>query len=121
MSAMSNQLEQVFAEKEHLAEEIIFNKQLVVDYDRKRNSNREALTQIKKKVGDEKKLWTFFGDMFIKLPTEKTKELIEKDQASLNENIDIARTAMKSSAQKLEVLEGRNNMKGFNLASLNGQ
>lgn len=26
----------------------------------------------------DKKSWTFFGDMFIKLPTEKTKALIEK-------------------------------------------
>lgn len=25
----------------------------------------------------EKKSWTFFGDMFIKLPTKKTQELIE--------------------------------------------
>jgi hypothetical protein len=26
----------------------------------------------------DKKLWTFFGDMFMKLPTDKTKDLIEK-------------------------------------------
>jgi hypothetical protein len=34
----------------------------------------------------DKKSWTFFGDMFIKLPTEKTKALIEKgkQRKSLN-------------------------------------
>ena len=52
----------------------------VIDFDRKRNSNREALSHIKKT--DEKKLWTFFGDMFIKLPTDKTKELIQKGYCS---------------------------------------
>jgi hypothetical protein len=41
------------------------------------------------------------------------------DQASLNENIDIARATMKTNVQKLETLEGTSNMKGFNLTSVN--
>ncbi|KAI8083250.1 uncharacterized protein B0P05DRAFT_536697 [Gilbertella persicaria] len=77
-SLIANQIEQTLAEKEHLAEEIFINKQAVIDYDRKRNSNREALSQIKKT--QDEKLWTFFGDMFIKLPTENVKTLIQKGE-----------------------------------------
>ncbi|KAI8640961.1 hypothetical protein BD408DRAFT_223466 [Parasitella parasitica] len=75
-NVVANQIEKTLAAKEHLAEEILVNKQAVVDYDRKRNSNREALSSLKKT--HDTKTWTFFGDMFIKLPTEKTKALIEK-------------------------------------------
>ncbi|KAL7327203.1 hypothetical protein PS15p_209431 [Mucor circinelloides] len=73
---IANQIEQTLAAKEHLAEEILINKQAVIDFDRKRNSNREALSKLRKTT--DKKTWTFFGDMFIKLPTDKTKVLIEK-------------------------------------------
>ncbi|KAF1805818.1 hypothetical protein V8B55DRAFT_1433989 [Mucor lusitanicus] len=75
-NTIASQIEQTLAAKEHLAEEILINKQAVIDFDRKRNSNREALSSLKKTK--DKKTWTFFGDMFIKLPTENTKALIEK-------------------------------------------
>ncbi|CAO3698566.1 unnamed protein product [Rhizopus microsporus] len=114
--SVANQIEQILAEKEHLAEEILINKQAVIDFDRKRNSNREALSHIKKT--DEKKLWTFFGDMFIKLPTDKTKELIQKDQSLLDEKIEEARNKMKVNAAKIQEIEGKKDMHGFNLSGI---
>lgn len=65
----------------------------MIDHDRKRNSNREALNQLKKAQGNQhnytqvieandnttdNKTWAFFGDLFIKLPTENVKTMIEK-------------------------------------------
>lgn len=35
----------------------------------------------------DKKMWTLFGDMFIKLPTDKTKVLIEKGKTNAHRNI----------------------------------
>ncbi|KAI8970517.1 hypothetical protein BDB01DRAFT_855375 [Pilobolus umbonatus] len=113
-----DQIEQTLATKEHLAEELLINKQAVIDFDRKRNSNREALTQIRKNAKDEKKLWTFFGDMFIKLPTQSVKELIEDDQKNLDEKINMARDTMKKNAALISQIEGKDDMHGFNLKGM---
>ncbi|KAI7907559.1 uncharacterized protein BX663DRAFT_3805 [Cokeromyces recurvatus] len=116
MSSIADQIEKTLAEKEHLAEEILINKQAVVDYDRKRNSNREALSQLKKM--EDKKTWTFFGDMFIKLPAKDTKMLIERDQKLLDEKIDIARDIMKRNTIAIQEMEGKNDVHGFNLKGI---
>ncbi|KAF7725702.1 p53 and DNA damage-regulated protein 1 [Apophysomyces ossiformis] len=98
-------------------EDIFINKQLIIDHDRKRNGNREALNQIKKLSG-EKKLWMNLGDMFIKLPVENTKSVIEQDQKSLDNSINEARTAMKEKMTELDRLEGKTSMVGFALAGM---
>ncbi|KAI9473923.1 MAG: hypothetical protein EXX96DRAFT_621551 [Benjaminiella poitrasii] len=116
MASVADQIEKTLAEKEHLAEEILINKQAVIDYDRKRNSNREALTQLKKI--DDKKTWTFFGDMFVKLPTEDAKSLIERDQKLLDEKIDTARGIMKQNTIAIQEMEGKNDVHGFNLKGI---
>ncbi|KAL0091241.1 hypothetical protein F4703DRAFT_1837998 [Phycomyces blakesleeanus] len=113
-------LEQVLAEREHLAEEILINKQLLIDYDRKRNSNREGLNQWKKTGGlvNEKKAWIQFGDMFVRLPSETAKTMIEKDQESLNKTMDETRDNMRTATIKLQEMEGSKKMAGFDLKSL---
>ncbi|OBZ88287.1 p53 and DNA damage-regulated protein 1 [Choanephora cucurbitarum] len=115
-SIIANQIEQTLAKKEHLAEEILINKQSVIDYDRKRNSNREALNQLKKTKDD--KAWTFFGDMFIKLPTDNVKTMLQKDQKALDEKIDEARKVMKQNALAIQRIEGKNEIHGFNLKGM---
>ncbi|KAI8366219.1 hypothetical protein BD560DRAFT_153679 [Blakeslea trispora] len=115
-SFMANQIEQVLAQKEHLAEEILIQKQSVIDHDRKRNSNREALNQLKK--AQDNKTWAFFGDLFIKLPTENVKTMIEKDQKALDEKIDRAREGMKQNAMAIQRIEGKNQIHGFNLKGM---
>lgn len=88
----------------------------------------------------DKKTWTFFGDMFIKLPTENTKALIEKgtairdnrkremgfidirclllDQKLLDEKVDAARDIMKQNATAIQQMEGKNDVHGFSLKGL---
>ncbi|SAM09324.1 hypothetical protein [Absidia glauca] len=120
MTSVGNQIEQLFAKKEHLAEEVIVNKQTLIDYDRKRNSNRESLNQLKKNLKDEKKVWLNFGDMFIRLPTDEAQQVIERDQKTLTEKIDETRKVVKDNMMELERLEGKKRMQGFDLeATLN--
>ncbi|KAI8377725.1 p53 and DNA damage-regulated protein 1 [Radiomyces spectabilis] len=119
--SVATQIEQLLAEREHIAEDILINKQLVIDYDRKRNSNREALRQIDKKLHNEKKLWVNFGDMFIKLPTTDTKQLIEADQIKLDEQIEASRELMKEKARQLDRLEGTKTMLGLDLQGMSAQ
>lgn len=116
MTSIANQIEQTLAVKEHLAEEIIINKQAITDFERKKKSNNEALDQVKR--SHDKKTWTFFGDMFIKLPTDKTKALIEKDQHSLNERIETAKETIKHNTSELEKMSSRKDLHGFNLGGV---
>ncbi|KAI1317521.1 p53 and DNA damage-regulated protein 1 [Mortierella claussenii] len=95
-----------FQKRELVAEEILTNKELIVDYDRRRNSNREALTKLKKDLASEKKVWVNLGDMFIKMPKENVETMIKKDQATLDAEIADIRETMKEKVVELEKLEG---------------
>jgi len=56
---------------ELLAEDVLADKQQIVDLDRKRNSNREALAALHNKVtapiNNPNKTWLNFGGVFIKV------------------------------------------------------
>ncbi|KAI8584683.1 hypothetical protein K450DRAFT_217492, partial [Umbelopsis ramanniana AG] len=100
-----NELVQALAQRETLAEDILTDKELIIDSDRKRNSNREALTSMRKKLANEQKLWVNMGDMFIKLPKKDIQVMIEDDQKKLDEEIEKRRDTMKKKAMKLDQLE----------------
>ncbi|KAF9382278.1 p53 and DNA damage-regulated protein 1 [Podila verticillata] len=93
-------------QRELIAEDILTNKNLIVDYDRKRNSNREALSKLKKDLSEEKKVWVNLGDMFIKMPKENVETMIKKDQDTLDSEINDIRQTMKEKVVELEKLEG---------------
>ncbi|RUS31864.1 hypothetical protein BC938DRAFT_476884 [Jimgerdemannia flammicorona] len=92
----------------------------VIDYDRKRNSNREALHQMKNKLAKDSKLWVNIGDMFIKLPKENTRTMIQKDQQNLDKEISTLRDKLKDKAQELERIEGKDGKRvaGFKLKAM---
>ncbi|KAF9210422.1 p53 and DNA damage-regulated protein 1 [Podila verticillata] len=93
-------------QRELIAEDILTNKNLMVDYDRKRNSNREALSKLKKDLSEEKKVWVNLGDMFVKMPKENVETMIKKDQDTLDSEINDIRQTMKEKVVELEKLEG---------------
>ncbi|KAF8946458.1 p53 and DNA damage-regulated protein 1, partial [Entomortierella lignicola] len=95
-----------FQKRELVAEEILTNRELIVDYDRRRNSNREALSKLKKELSQEKKIWVNLGDMFVKLPKQNVETMIKKDQATLDSEISDIRDVMKEKVVELEKLEG---------------
>ncbi|KAF9975393.1 p53 and DNA damage-regulated protein 1 [Actinomortierella ambigua] len=93
--------------QELLVEEILTNKELIVDYDRRRNSNREALSRLNKDMSKDKKVWVNLGDMFIKMPHDSTVTMLKKDQETLDAEILEARETMKEKMVELEKLEGK--------------
>ncbi|KAI8599730.1 hypothetical protein EDD21DRAFT_379052 [Dissophora ornata] len=97
---------QDFQKREIVAEEILVNRELIVDYDRRRNSNREALTKLKKDLSQEKKVWVNLGDLFIKLPKQNVETIIKRDQETLDAEIEDVREIMKEKVVELEKLEG---------------
>ncbi|KAJ1922672.1 hypothetical protein IWQ60_005755 [Tieghemiomyces parasiticus] len=89
----------------------------VIDYDRRRNSNREALRNIQKKT--DGKSWVSLGDLFIKMPNSAASVMLKQDQTKLDAEIDEARERIKENTLKLEVLddaEQSNRKRGTHLA-----
>ncbi|CAH3153881.1 unnamed protein product [Porites lobata] len=116
---LASQTLQRFTELEELAEEIMEDKHQIVELDKKRNANREAMRALKK--GDTKsatKSWVCFGNTFMKLPSSNVQEMLQKDQKNLEEEISKLRKDLKPKVSKLHELEGLPEVKGFDLTAL---
>ncbi|RHZ75746.1 hypothetical protein Glove_209g161 [Diversispora epigaea] len=113
----------VLAKREQIAEDILTNRQLIVDYDRTRNTNREALNRIRKELNNEKKVWVNIGNFFIKMDKDNVKTYIEKDQQNLEKEISNLRESVKRKIIELEKLETGENkkMKGFDLKGITSE
>lgn len=105
-------------EVEERAEEVLADKQQIVDLDIKRNQNREALRALQRDLGSSDKVMVCFGDMFIKFPKTKTTEMIQKDQQRLDEEIGKLRNQLKVKVNKLYEAQGKPELKGFNLNAM---
>eukprot|EP00128_Syssomonas_multiformis_P004626 Colp12_sorted_trinity150504_noHs@19220 len=107
---------------EILGEDILVEKQQIVDFDRKRNTNREALGSFRRKEHTDKKAWTWIGSMFIKLPSDATIKLLEEDQKRLDSEISQLRDSVKRKSEELMRLQGdEQRMQGFSLKALSEQ
>ncbi|XP_072169178.1 p53 and DNA damage-regulated protein 1-like isoform X1 [Diadema setosum] len=113
-------------ELEALAEEILTEKQQVVDLDRKRNQSREAVralrrqsdTQQSSKSHSENKTWICFGNTFVKLPSKNVQTMLTEDQKRLDGEINNLREGLKPKVAKLRDMEGKAEKKGFDLKAM---
>ncbi|KAI8909276.1 hypothetical protein DFJ77DRAFT_471980 [Powellomyces hirtus] len=109
------------AELERLAEDIMIEKQLIIDLDRRRNDNRVALRSLSTTTAPKKSHF-FAGGLFIRLPTPTVQKLLTKDQTNIDGEINRLRDSMKEHARELEALEsGAGNVKrnrGFALKGM---
>ncbi|XP_053555569.1 p53 and DNA damage-regulated protein 1 [Bombina bombina] len=105
-------------EVEEKAEDLLGDRRQIVDLDIKRNQNREALRVLYKDPSVPDKVTVCFGSMFLSLPKQKTKEMIERDQKQLDEEINQLRTQLKIKLNTLYEAQGQPEIKGFNLSPL---
>ncbi|KAJ2838151.1 hypothetical protein J3B01_001604 [Coemansia erecta] len=114
---------------EALAEDILTDRQLAIDYDRKRQENREALRRLheqqKNKPTSRRATTTVnMGDFFIVVPTTKAAEMVDGAQKELEGAIDDVQQRLKAKVQKLGELEGNDHMvataKSMGLKSISG-
>ncbi|RKP07801.1 hypothetical protein THASP1DRAFT_30379 [Thamnocephalis sphaerospora] len=89
---------------ERLAEELLMEKQLLVEYDRRRNDNRVALNHMRS--NKDKKIWMNLGDLFIRLPKKTASHMLESEQTQLDTSIEETRRDVRDKAQQLDQLEG---------------
>ncbi|XP_043946275.1 p53 and DNA damage-regulated protein 1 [Protopterus annectens] len=109
---------QYLTEVEELAEDVLTDKQQIVDLDVKRNRNREALRVLQKDLEKSEKVMVCFGNMFIKLPKSRTKEMIQKDQEQLDKEVDRLHNQLKVKVNRLYEAQGKDQIKGFDLNPL---
>ncbi|KAJ1983979.1 hypothetical protein H4R34_000939 [Dimargaris verticillata] len=115
------------SEREEVGETILFDRQLVIDYDRRRNSNREALRALQKSSAP--KAWVNLGDMFIRLPTDTASSMVQEEQGRISDAVDETRERIKENAKKLEEMDGLKSatqkngahLKAFDLKPLSAQ
>lgn len=90
----------------------------IVDLDTKRNRNREALNALKTDMSDSEKVKVCFGNMFIKFPKSKTGKMIQKDQEQLDKEINDLRNGLKDKVNRLNEMQGKAELRGYNLSAL---
>ena len=110
-------------EIEEAAEKVLCEKQEIVDLDRKRNQNREALRALKvqENLSNESsgKCWLAMGNCFFELPKNKAENLLLQEQASLDSEINALRSDIKVKVNNLRDKEGKSELKSFNLKAMN--
>ncbi|KAJ2007220.1 hypothetical protein GGI04_001451 [Coemansia thaxteri] len=104
------------ARVEALAEDILTDKQLAIDYGRKREENREALRRLGEqahKVKPNSILATTavnMGDFFIQMPLPKAQAMITEAQSDLDKAIEDVRQRLRAKVKRLGELEGDERM-----------
>ena len=83
MEQSNTQILNHLRELEEAAEHVLADKQEIIDLDRRRNSNREALSALDKSSkshwkGDESRTWLTMNNCFIQMKTGVAKDLVRK-------------------------------------------
>lgn len=112
-----------YAVTEAAAQDVLSDKQQIVELDGKRNKGREALRQLKNSHSGAKpgevKSWVCFGNTFMKMDTAACVEMLETDQKTIDSEINSLRDGLKPKVSRLHQLEGRAQVKGFDLKGMN--
>lgn len=74
MASPDAQIYELIFETEKNADQVIQNKQLIIGYDRKRQSNREAMRELRKST--EKNVWMTVGSMLIEMERLKAIDVL---------------------------------------------
>ncbi|KAG9260288.1 p53 and DNA damage-regulated protein 1 [Astyanax mexicanus] len=113
----SSRVMEYLMEVEVAAEDVLADKQQIVDLDARRNRNREAMNALRNSA-DSDKVKVCFGNMFIKFPKENAQAMMQKDQEQLDQEITDLRKRLKAKVNHLNDLQGKPELRGYNLSPL---
>ena len=104
-----NKVLAVLQTSELIGEKVLRDREEIVQMDRIRNKNREALTTIKRhnQYTDTDSIYLCVGNMFIKHRVSMARKLMEDDQKNVNEHIEKLRRKIKHNVQSLQEMEDR--------------
>mmetsp|Transcript_22220 Transcript_22220/g.31115 ORF Transcript_22220/g.31115 Transcript_22220/m.31115 type:complete len:136 (-) Transcript_22220:176-583(-) len=90
-------------EAETISEQILQDKNLILEYQKRMAANRELLSKYRREEGYRDKLYyVYLGGFFVKLPGAKIQSIVKKDQDRLKEWIELARRNVKNGLRKLQ-------------------
>ncbi|XP_026812367.1 uncharacterized protein LOC113553302 [Rhopalosiphum maidis] len=103
---------------ERQAEKILLIKSEMVALDKSRNSNRMAIRALTNSEKPEDKIWMAVGLSLVKVSVEKAKNMLQADQVTLNNRMNILRSNIKVNVNKLNDMEYKEPVKGLFLNPL---
>eukprot|EP00118_Oscarella_pearsei_P028380 m.2014 g.2014 ORF g.2014 m.2014 type:complete len:126 (+) comp8176_c0_seq1:67-444(+) len=108
---------QIATDVELLAGEVLADRQEIVDLDRRRNANREALRAAKE--AKSRTVWTCFSNTFVKFAKSDLEAMLKKDQKTLDAGIKRLRDELPGKVDELRKLQAQKAAQGFSsLAAL---
>eukprot|EP00993_Chasmostoma_nieuportense_P006565 NODE_7201_length_457_cov_16.139394_g7035_i0.p1 GENE.NODE_7201_length_457_cov_16.139394_g7035_i0~~NODE_7201_length_457_cov_16.139394_g7035_i0.p1 ORF type:complete len:134 (-),score=35.37 NODE_7201_length_457_cov_16.139394_g7035_i0:27-428(-) len=118
---MDPELERIGTDIEKLAEEVLTDEQAVIDYDRRRNQNRESIRALQS-VNGSQKVWILLENTFVRLPCSAAKQHLAKEQTKLDTEITSTRDQLKFKMDRLATLSNDPDMlkrvRAFSLTAL---
>ena len=120
MSRRPDQVLDYLIQLSDLSNQVLADKQALIDLDRERNLNREAMSKISKitknnKNDSNQKFYCSFGNTFLKLSDKELMKQMEADQIEINEKSEKIRNGLKDKVAKLKEAEGDELNSGFHL------
>lgn len=76
MNAASKKVLKMLMDTERVADQVLQNKQEIIELDKRRQSTREAIRDLGK--NDEKSVWITIGPILVKMEKEKACGLLKK-------------------------------------------
>lgn len=108
-------------QNEILGEKVLRDREEIVQMDRIRNKNREALNALKR-FPESDSVYLCVGNMFFKHRISTAKNIIQNDQHLTNNSIEKLRRQIKSNVQTLQLMEDKGEeFAKFNLNPLSTQ
>ena len=108
---------QTLKQSENLGEEVLADQQQIVELDKRRQTNRQALRAVKNEK-EQDKMWVMMGNEFLKVERDLLGSWLESDQKVLDKEINSIRDGLKSKVQALKQLEGEEIPRGFFLQAM---
>ena len=118
----SEKIFEVIKQMELLAEDILADKQKMVELDKRRQKNREAWRALKKSDRNESaatRTWCVHGSSFVRTDIRVAVAAISAEQSEIETELEVVRKRMKRTMQELSLLEGRKGIESFDLKPLN--
>lgn len=103
------------------AQDLLEEKQNLIEFNKKLNQTREALNSLKRPNSAQvtsNKTWTCYGNTFIKLPNQALRENLERNMTELTQQISDTRDLLKEKLNKVRDVEGKSRAAGFDLKGL---
>jgi hypothetical protein len=126
---------QVLLDMERTAQVVINQRQQIIEYDKQRQSNREAITALKKVAPSasrfpsvssakrppiERDSWYLLGNCFIQMPTTQVIDILSTEQQHIEQELEKTNRELKKNVEQLLLLEGlQDDFAGFNLKPMN--